>query len=215
VTDSREHAAAPEHAAGAPSPPHVVRVHDLVVKRTDQEICRVAEMTVSQGERIAITGRNGCGKTTLLRVLAGLEPSFTGSVDIAVEPAECVFVHQSPFLFRGTVLHNVTYGLAARSVPRTQRRNKGLEWLSCLDMVDFADRNVRGLSGGERRRVALARAGILEPKLLLLDEPLSDLDQSGIECVHKSLARLQNSTILLASPTPLPEGFVDRTIQFD
>jgi len=215
VTDSREPADTAANAAPPAAPPGILRIHDLIVKRADQVICRMPDMSASQGERIAITGPNGCGKTTLLRVLAGIEQNFTGTVDINAEPPDRVFVHQSPFLFRGTVLHNVTYGLAARSVPRAQRRNKGLEWLSLLGMAEFADRNVRGLSGGERRRVALARACILEPRLLLLDEPLSDLDQSGIECVQQSLALLQDATILLAAPTPLPDGFADRTIQFD
>ena len=215
MTDSREPADTAANAAPPAAPPGILRIHDLIVKRADQVICRMPDMSASQGERIAITGPNGCGKTTLLRVLAGIEQNFTGTVDINAEPPDRVFVHQSPFLFRGTVLHNVTYGLAARSVPRAQRRNKGLEWLSLLGMAEFADRNVRGLSGGERRRVALARACILEPRLLLLDEPLSDLDQSGIECVQQSLALLQDATILLAAPTPLPDGFADRTIQFD
>lgn len=218
MTDSRDPAppaAATALAAASPSRPEIVRVQNLVVRKADQVICRMPDMTVSPGERIGITGPNGCGKSTLLRVLAGIEQDFTGTVDISVERKECVFVHQAPLLFRGTVLHNVTYGLAARSVPHSERRDKGLEWLALLGMADFADRHVSGLSGGERRRVALARAGILEPGLLLLDEPLSDLDDSGINCVQQSLARLQNSTILLASPIPLPDGFAERTIQLD
>lgn len=203
------------HASGFAAARCLVRASDLTVRKADRIICQASELTVSKGEHIGISGSNGSGKTTLLRVLAGIERDFTGTLDVSVEPFECVFVHQAPFLFRGTVLHNVTYGLASRSVPRSQHRSKGLEWLSQLGMAGFADRHVSGLSGGERRRVALARAGILQPQLLLLDEPLSDLDQSGIECVQHLLTRLANSTILLASPTPLPEGFVERTIQLE
>lgn len=191
----------------------IVRVNDLTVKKSDQVICHVPDLTVSRGERIGVTGPNGSGKTTLLRSLAGFERGFTGTAEVTVEPIECVFVHQSPFLFRGTVLRNVTYGLAARHVSHSTRRSMGLEWLSLFGMADLADRSIKGLSGGERRRIALARAGVLQPKLLLLDEPLSDLDESGIDCVKQFLERLSDSTILIASPSPSPEGFVERNLQ--
>lgn len=191
----------------------IISIDGLTVKKDDRVICCLSEMTVSRGERLGVIGSNGSGKSTLLRVLSGLENQFTGDCCIATEPRERVYVHQSPFLFRGTVLHNVAYGLVARSVPRSECRMTALEWLAKLGMSDFANRQVRGLSGGEHRRVALARACVLRPKLLLLDEPLADLDLSGVECLQQMLAELRESTVLITSPTPLPPDLVERSIE--
>lgn len=209
MTDSRV-SSAPTSAAD-----QVIDINDLTVEKAGHVICHMPKLAVAHGERVGITGANGSGKTSLLRVLAGLELDYTGHCDIGTEPEECVFVHQAPVLFRGDVLWNVTYGLAARSVPRPEQRRQGLEWLSHLGLTGFENRNVSELSGGERRRVALARAAILRPKLLLLDEPLADLDESGIECVRRLLEQLTESTILIASPTALPKELVSRTVQLD
>ncbi len=192
-----------------------IRIDDLSVSKGNQVICRVAGFTVASGERLGVGGANGSGKSTLLRVLAGLEQDYAGTCRIDVPRRERVFVHQTPYLFRGTVLHNMVYGLAARSVKRSERRPLALDWLMRLGVADLADRHVAGLSGGERRRVALARACVLRPKLLLLDEPLADLDESGADRVREALAELSDSTILIASPIPLPEGLIARWFELD
>jgi tungstate transport system ATP-binding protein len=195
-----------------PDQSRIVDVKNLTVQKMGQVICNVSALTVAKGERIGVTGSNGSGKTTLLRVLAGLEKDFTGVCEIATAPAERVFVHQSPFLFSGTVLDNVEYGLRARSLSKSDRKEQAAVWLKRLGLCNLANRSTRSLSGGEGRRTAIARACVLQPRLLLLDEPLADLDPAGIECVQQSLNALPNTTILLSSPTPLPDGFVDRTI---
>lgn len=86
-------------------------------------------------------------------------------------------------------------------------------WLQRLGLESLAHRSTRSLSGGEARRTALARACVLQPELLLLDEPLADLDAAGIDCVQESLKELPDSTILISSPTPLPNNLVERTIK--
>lgn len=187
-----------------------IRIDNLSVSKGKQVICRVAGFTVAPGERLGVGGANGSGKSTLLRVLAGLEQDFAGTCRIDIPQRERVFVHQTPYLFRGSVLHNMVYGMAARSIIRSERRRLALDWLRRFGVADLVDRHVAGLSGGERRRVALARACALRPKLLLLDEPLADLDESGADHVRKALAELSDSTILIASPIPLPEGLVAR-----
>lgn len=190
----------------------VIRVRNLVVRKGDQTICRAPSFNVSRGERVGIVGPNGSGKSTLLRVLAGFEKDVSGEWHVDLPSSDVVFVHQSPFLFRGTVLSNVEYGLAARSVSRPDRRSLALDWLKKLGIADLANRRVEMLSGGEARRTALARACVLKPPLLLLDEPLAELDPAGIDCVQKTLAELPDSAILIASPTPLPTGFVDKSV---
>lgn len=191
----------------------LIQVQGLTVIRGGTTICAIDSLTVSPGERLSITGPNGSGKTTLLRVLSGLESDYAGSFEATLRQHDCVLVHQTPFLFRGTVRQNVEYGLAARSVRQPERRRRSDEWLTKLGILQIADRNVRDLSGGERQRAALARAGVLKPRLLLLDEPLADLDETGITAVCLALAGLRDSTIVIASPIPLPDGFANRTIK--
>ena len=191
----------------------LIRVEALTVQKANQVICQMPEMSVTQGERVGITGSNGSGKTTLLRVLAGLEQNFAGLCDVPTARIERVFVHQTPFLFNGTVLDNVEFGLKARSIAKSQRRERAMSWLKRLGLTDLAHRAARSLSGGEGRRTALARACVLHPELLLLDEPLADLDPNGIDCVLQSLSHLPNSTILISSPKPLPAELVNRTIE--
>ncbi|MDA1014211.1 MAG: ATP-binding cassette domain-containing protein [Planctomycetota bacterium] len=188
-----------------------ISLGNFTVAKNGRVICRVADLQLRPGEHIGIEDLNGSGKTTLLRVLSGLERDFTGTCRIDIPPRERVFVHQSPYLFRGSVLRNVMYGLAARSMKRAASRRLAHEIMYQLGISELADRNVDRLSGGECRRVAIARACVLRPQLLLLDEPLSDLDEFGVECVRKTLAGLSNSTVVMTSPIPLPDGLITRT----
>lgn len=188
-----------------------VSLKELVVSKNDQRICQVDRLEIARGERLGIVGSNGAGKSTLLRVLAGLEPDFSGECRIEAELRQRVIVHQVPWLFRGDVLRNVTFGLVARSISAGRRRELAMDWLQRLEIGDLASRDVRGLSGGERRRVAIARACVLRPALLLLDEPLADLDQTGEELVGKAIRSLEDSTVVVASPLALPQTLVNRT----
>lgn len=190
----------------------VVRVIDLVVRKDGQDICHVPHLEIVAGEQIGILGPNGSGKSTLLRVLAGIESDITGQCAVTSPPRQRVFVHQSPYLFRGTTIQNVAYGLRARSLHKSERNSLANEWLSRFGISELHNRDVSKLSGGERRRAALARACILEPQLLLLDEPLADLDPAGIELVQQALSKLAKTTVVVTSPLPLPAGFIEREI---
>ena len=145
--------------------------------------------------------------------LDGLELDFRGDCRVDTSPSQRVYVHQAPFMFQGTVAANLGYGLRAHRVHDPGSVVK--QWLSRIGLADLAGQKAQQLSGGEQRRVALARALVLQPQLLLLDEPLADLDDSGVATVRESLASLKTSTILIASPTPLPAGFADREYMLD
>lgn len=188
----------------------MIELDELRVVKGGRTICHVSRLAIASGERVAILGPNGSGKTTLLRVLAGLETDYAGRCTIDALWRDRVYVHQSPYLFRGTVMFNATYGLRVRGVNRTEGRRRANELLERLGLSFLARQRVTNLSGGERRRVALARALILRPRLLLLDEPLADLDDDGVAAVSAALEELPESTVLVASPTILPSGLTSR-----
>ena len=139
-------------------------------------------LDVSEGEFLAIMGPSGCGKTTTLRMLAGLETPDAGVMELdgkdlaTVPPSErdTPMVWQSLALFPFLdVRRNVEFGLKMRGVGAAERERRARDWLERLGIADFEGANVAELSGGQRQRVALARALVTEPRVLLLDEPLS------------------------------------------
>ena len=148
-------------------------------------------------------------------MLAGLETGYQRRCAVNAPMQDRVYVHQSPYVFRGTVLFNVTYGLRVRRVNHTECERLALDWLKRLALHHLAKHRVTHLSGGERRRVALARAMILRPRVLLLDEPLGDMDEDGAAAVKAAFDDLQGSTILVASPTMLPDGLTSREYQLE
>ncbi|NKB61633.1 MAG: ATP-binding cassette domain-containing protein [Gammaproteobacteria bacterium] len=157
-------------------------------------------LSIQKGEFIAIMGSSGCGKTTTLRMLAGMETPTEGEIRLngerinELKPSErnTPMVWQSlalfPFL---NVIENVEFGLKMRGIETGERRRRALEWLSRMEIEEFADRSIDQLSGGQRQRVALARALVTEPPVLLLDEPLSALDANLVVRMQGMLSRLQ------------------------
>lgn len=161
-------------------------VVDNVVKRYGPvSAVERTSFDIMQGEFLALMGSSGCGKTTTLRMLAGLETPSEGEIriegrrvnDLPPWRRETPMVWQSlalfPFL---SVVENVEFGLKMRNIPSAERRRRALHWLDRMGLSDFAHRDIARLSGGQRQRVALARCLVTEPKILLLDEPLSALD---------------------------------------
>jgi ABC-type Fe3+/spermidine/putrescine transport system ATPase subunit len=143
------------------------------------------DVAVEAGEFVAVLGSSGCGKTTLLRTIAGFQRAFAGRIllfgrDVADLPPEkrgVAMVFQSYALWpHMTVLGNIGYGLKLKGVGRSAIRRRVAEILALLNLSGLEDRRVTALSGGQRQRVALGRALAVEPKILLLDEPLSNLD---------------------------------------
>ncbi len=157
-------------------------------------------LSVARGEFIGLLGPSGCGKTTTLQALAGFVQPTRGRIvldgrDITALPANrrgLGIVFQSYALFpHMTVAQNVAFGLEMRQVPTSERTSRVARMLELVHLGELAARYPRELSGGQRQRVAVARALVIEPPVLLLDEPLSNLDAKLREAMQFELRRIQ------------------------
>ncbi|BEP37797.1 ABC transporter ATP-binding protein [Variovorax sp. V59] len=168
-------------------------------------------LDVRTGELVAVIGPSGSGKSTLLKLVSGLETGHTGRIALDGEDMSRTPVHQrhigmvfqSYALFPHlSVLDNVAYGLKLRKVAATERRRRAQELLDVVGLGEYAQRAVAQLSGGQQQRVALARALAIDPRALLLDEPLSALDASVRGHLRDQIRSIQqrfNATTLLVT----------------
>src|SRR4051812_25850722 len=167
------------------TPDHIGR---LVLERVD--------FTLRDGEIVAILGRSGAGKSTFLRILAGLVEPSEGRVEYRGMPVEgpvrgVAMVFQSFALFPWlTVLGNVELGLEAQGVPAAERRRRAVETIDQIGLDGFENAYPKELSGGMRQRVGFARALVVKPDILLLDEPFSQLDVLTAETLRNDLLEL-------------------------
>lgn len=154
----------------------------------------IRDFALAEGRAYVLTGVNGAGKSTLLRILGGLEPpdeaeiAFMGQT-IRLWPYPLlmrhavVYVHQHPVMFATSVVRNIGYGLSVRGLHKAEISRRVDEAMAWAGVQHLRDSDPGVLSGGEKQRIALARAKVLEPKLLLLDEPTSNLDGAAREQV--------------------------------
>ena len=159
-----------------------------------------ANIQIQQGELVTLLGPSGCGKTTMLRMMAGLEQSNQGRIlmggqDVTYRgPAErpVSMMFQSYALFPHLdVMDNVMYGLRMQRVPESQARERARAVLKQVGLTQLEDRWPSELSGGQQQRVALARALVIEPSILLFDEPLSNLDARLRRDMRQEIRHLQ------------------------
>nr|WP_297458470.1 energy-coupling factor ABC transporter ATP-binding protein [uncultured Halomonas sp.] len=163
-------------------------------------------------EMVHLQGDNGSGKTTLLRVLAGLEPPRRGRVRWSLDaqslpppcPGQVVYLHQQPYMFDTSVLQNLLLAARWHGLQRAQARERALGMLAWCGLEARARQSARSLSGGERLRLALARAWLLNPRVLLLDEPTANLDARAIADVDALIddLTLAGCAILLSAHHP-------------
>ncbi len=158
------------------------------------------DLEIAEGEFFSMLGPSGSGKTTVLRLIAGFEQPTSGAIelfgqDVTRTPPfdrDVNTVFQDYALFpHMNVLDNVAYGLRVRGVRRAERRDRAIRALAAVRLEALADRKPAQLSGGQRQRVALARATVVEPKVLLLDEPLGALDLKLREQMQVELKQIQ------------------------
>lgn len=158
------------------------------------------DMTSKPGESLVIIGRSGCGKSTLLHIIAGLLGGYNGTMqlnehDVKAPSSKWVMMFQAPHLFPWmTVEQNVGTGLRFANWPKDKMKKRVNEAIKLVSMEEFAKKNTQDLSGGQQQRVALARSLVMEPDLLLLDEPFSALDaftraalQKDVRAISKQL----------------------------
>jgi tungstate transport system ATP-binding protein len=171
-----------------------------------RRLLEIDELSVHAGRCLLLTGPNGIGKTTLLKILSGLEPPDHALVDYRGMrlpwPAarrhyrrDVIYLHQQVYLFDRSVTDNVNYGLRGLGLSRAQvaeRVQRALEWAG---LSHLAGRNARELSGGEKQRVALTRALVLTPRVLLLDEPFSGLDEESRSRTGFLIQRLKSEQV--------------------
>ncbi len=159
-------------------------------------------LSVERGEFISLLGPSGCGKTTTLQMIAGFVDVDQGGirldgadlVSVAPNKRGLGIVFQSYALFpHMTVAENIAFGLEMRDVPKADRDRRTQEAMELVGLKGFADRYPRRMSGGQQQRVALARALVIKPALLLLDEPLSNLDAKLREEMQSELRQIQRS----------------------
>lgn len=180
----------------------VLKLQNIKKAFGDTEVLKGICLEIYRGEFITLLGSSGCGKTTTLRIIAGLEEADEGSVLLDGEDIthavpnkrDVNTVFQNYALFpHMTVAENIGYGLKIRRKSKEEIRAKVEEMLSLVQLEGFGDRYPEQLSGGQRQRIAIARAVALEPKVLLLDEPLGALDLKLRRQMQLELKRLQKS----------------------
>ena len=191
-----------------------------------EPIVRGVDLSVAAGETVTLVGPSGAGKSTLLRLLCRLDEPTEGTVFLdgtdyrTIDPtalrARVGLVPQAPALRDGTVRDNVTVGPRLRGETVAADRVEPL--LDRVDLAGYADREVAGLSGGEAQRVAIARTLMVEPEVLLLDEPTASLDsesQAEIEALLRALlAEADRTVVLVTHDQAQVDRVADRVVEF-
>jgi iron(III) transport system ATP-binding protein len=189
------------------STPGSVRFDSVVKKFGNVTALKNLNLTIDPGKLVTLLGPSGCGKTTTLRLIAGLEMATSGSIHIGggdvthltATYRKVSMVFQSYALFpHMTVRENVAYGLTVKSLPKREAAEKAEHGLELVGLSGFGDRLPSELSGGQQQRVAVARAIVLEPEVLLLDEPLSNLDAKLRRHVREEIRQIQQRLGLTA-----------------
>jgi len=182
----------------------IFKVRDLKKVYNNKIVLDVDNLNFQEGKIYAIVGPNGSGKTTLLNILNLLEKPDEGQIffydqeitnksnsDTLEIRRKITLVNQDPFLFHSTVYDNIAYGLKIRSIPPKVQKSRIRSALNIVGLSGFKDRKANQLSGGEAQRVVIARALVIEPEILFLDEPTTSIDQKHIDVVERVIKKIK------------------------
>ena len=189
----------------------------------ETNILRNVDISLYPGKCILLSGNNGSGKTTLLKIIAGLETPSRAEIELSGNShswnntirsirREIIYLHQQPYLLSGTVESNVSYGLRFTHLNRKQLRESVKEALEWAGLADVAKQQAKTLSGGVQQRVAFTRAWILKPKVLLLDEPMANMDIESRQQACDLLKRMKSegmSIVITSHDMNIFDGLID------
>lgn len=182
----------------------IFKVRNLKKVYNSKIVLDINNLNFQEGRIYAIVGPNGSGKTTLLNILNLLEKADEGQIffydqeitnksnpDTLEIRRRMTLVNQDPFLFHSTVYNNIAYGLKIRSIPPKVQKSRIRSALNIVGLSGFKDRKADQLSGGEAQRVVIARALVIEPEVLFLDEPTANIDQKHIDVVERIIKKIK------------------------
>jgi spermidine/putrescine transport system ATP-binding protein len=202
MSTTSTNSSSPPRSPEVVSPVPALELKAIAKQFHQQVILQDINLHINPGEFVAIMGPSGCGKTTLLRLIAGLESMTAGEIWLHGQPIGQLPVHQrqTPLVWQSfalfphlNVFQNIAFGLTLRPHSRAAVAEKVHEVARLVHLGDFLKRRVGALSGGQKQRVAIARALVMEPKILLLDEPMSALDAHLRLRMQGELKRLQQT----------------------
>lgn len=195
----------------------ILSVRNLKKSYNGQVVLDIEELDFLPQHIYSLVGPNGCGKSTLLQVLALLLKPTSGFLLFQEQPIpwkrrdlqqvrrHVTLVHQSPYLFHRSVRYNLAYGLKLRGIHGDEQHKRIHEALDLVGLSGFGRRNARELSGGEQQRVAIARALLLQPKVLLMDEPTSNMDKKSIADFDALVPTLVERDLTIIQATHMPD----------
>ncbi|MEM9277774.1 MAG: ATP-binding cassette domain-containing protein [Pseudomonadota bacterium] len=182
-----------------------LHLKDAVVKKRGKTILGPVNLELSGGGFTVIMGPNGAGKTTLLRLMHGLERLRNGSLDwncsTSVARKKQAFVFQTPIMLRRTALENITYPLGLQGISKTEAQKQAQEWLRRTKLAETTNLQASFLSGGEKQKLAVARALACNPEVLFLDEPTANLDGRATREIEDILKNVLSSGIRIVMTT--------------